>query len=176
VEERMTGLSAQLPALVGVVVGAASSYLATSATERARWKRQTRVRWDEQRAIVYTEYGHAVIRCVALARRVASGRGVGHYPHPLTLDDGRTELSAAEAEREVRWESVLLLGSAEAILAARLWHRTVWTLRRAALGELDTDWSSTLAEAGHRRRAFYEAARRDLGVEGSLPDVGDEGL
>ncbi len=139
----MTGLSAQLPALVGVVVGAASSYLATSAT---------------------------------LARRVASGRGVGHYPHPLTLDEGRTELSAAEAEREVRWESVLLLGSAEAILAARLWHRTVWTLRRAALGELDTNWSSTLAEAGHRRRAFYEAARRDLGVKGSLPDVGDEGL
>ncbi|MFB4318279.1 hypothetical protein [Actinomadura sp. 21ATH] len=99
----MAGLAGQLPVLIGVVVGAASTYLATAATERLRWRRRTQVRWDEQRAIAYTEYGHAVSRCVAVARR----RGVGHFPHPLTFDEGRAELSIAEGEGEVRWESIL---------------------------------------------------------------------
>jgi hypothetical protein len=30
----------QLPVLLGVIVGALGSYLTTSATERARWKRR----------------------------------------------------------------------------------------------------------------------------------------
>ncbi len=172
----MAGIAGQLPTLAGVLIGAGASYLATSATERVRWRRQTDTRWDERRATAYAEYGHSVIRCVVLARQVAAGRGLRGYPHPLTLEEGRLELTTARAEQGVRWESVLLLGESEAIRTGRLWHRTVWRLERIALDEVDGDLEAVLAEAGRQRRAFYEAARRDLGVAGTLPEVGEEGL
>ncbi|WP_157429507.1 hypothetical protein [Actinomadura oligospora] len=94
----------------------------------------------------------------------------------MTLEEGRLELTTARAEQGVRWESVLLLGESEAIRTGRLWHRTVWRLERIALDEVDGDLEAVLAEAGRQRRAFYEAARRDLGVAGTLPEVGEEGL
>ncbi|MFI0450121.1 hypothetical protein [Actinomadura sp. 6N118] len=95
---------------------------------------------------------------------------------PLTVEEGRLELAVARAEQGVCWESVLLLGASEAIQAGRLWHRTAWHLERIALGEVDGDLEAVLAEAGHQRRAFYEAARGDLGVAGILPEVGEAGL
>ncbi|MFC4048404.1 hypothetical protein ACFOY4_01805 [Actinomadura syzygii] len=172
----MAGIASQLPALVGVLVGAGASYLTTAATERARWKRQADTRWDERRAAVYADFGHSVIRCVTLARRIAADRGLRGYPHPLTVEEGRLELTMARAEQGVCWESVLLLGASEAIQAGRLWHRTAWQLERIALGEVDGHLEAVLAEAGHHRRAFYEAAREDLGVAGMLPEVGEAGL
>jgi hypothetical protein len=117
----MAGLSAQLVTLLGVVIGAGSSYLVTAAAERARWRRQTEIRWDERRATVYAEYGHSVIECVNLARRIAAGRGIQGFPHPVSLEDGRTDLSAARSQQGARWESVLLLGSPDAIEAGRRW-------------------------------------------------------
>jgi hypothetical protein len=50
----------QLPTLVGVLIGAAATYGATSLTERARWRRAQAVRWDEKKVNAYAEYANAV--------------------------------------------------------------------------------------------------------------------
>ena len=56
----MSGFTQQLPALIGVVIGASTSYLVGAAIERARWRREQWARWDEKRAQAYAEYSHAV--------------------------------------------------------------------------------------------------------------------
>jgi hypothetical protein len=48
----------QLPALIGVLVGALATYAATSAAERARWRRTQSVRWDDKRLTAYAEDAH----------------------------------------------------------------------------------------------------------------------
>jgi hypothetical protein len=56
----MQALLQQLPTLVGVLVGAAATYVATSTAERSRWRRQQSVRWDIHRYEAYAEYAHAL--------------------------------------------------------------------------------------------------------------------
>jgi hypothetical protein len=65
----------QLPALLGVVVGATGSYLFSDIAERSRWRRQQMVRWDDKRYEAYVSYSHAVKRMVSLAARIAATKG-----------------------------------------------------------------------------------------------------
>lgn len=70
VADFMSGITRQLPALIGVVVGALASYLAGAASERARWRREQSARWDDRRAQAYAEYGYAVnvyVQCLRAA-------------------------------------------------------------------------------------------------------------
>src|SRR6267154_150727 len=50
----------QLPALVGVALGILGTLLVTSVSDRARWKRDQSVRWDQRRLEAYTEYARAI--------------------------------------------------------------------------------------------------------------------
>jgi hypothetical protein len=43
----------QLPALIGVVVGALATWVVTSAAERSKWHRDQSVRWDEKKLTAY---------------------------------------------------------------------------------------------------------------------------
>jgi hypothetical protein len=56
----MASLAEQLPALIGVLLGAGATFGATFATDRARWHREQSVRWDVKRADAYAEYAFAV--------------------------------------------------------------------------------------------------------------------
>lgn len=58
--EELRNLLEQLPALIGVLLGALGTYSVTALTERKRWQRQLTVRWDERRVIAYMEYAHAI--------------------------------------------------------------------------------------------------------------------
>ncbi|MER6519845.1 hypothetical protein ABT246_23695 [Streptomyces sp. NPDC001553] len=42
-------LAGQLLPLVGVALGAVTSFLAVSLNERTKWRRQQSIRWDERR-------------------------------------------------------------------------------------------------------------------------------
>jgi hypothetical protein len=68
----MASLAEQLPALIGVLLGAGATFGATFATDRARWHREQSVRWDVKRA---DEYAFAVKRVISLAVRIAAHRG-----------------------------------------------------------------------------------------------------
>ena len=171
----MSGVVNQLPALIGVVIGALASFMAGAASERARWRREQSARWDDRRAQAYADYGHAVknvyVQCMRAAalRTRQTGGDMADYVEALAA------LSVLTDERTAKWESVLLLGNPQTVAAARTWHRRVWQVERFARGErTDTEqWDALMADVIADRARFYAEARRDLGItSGELPSSG----
>jgi len=151
--------------LIGVVVGALGSFLASSAGERTRWRREQQARWNARRVEAYAEYGHVVKRVYVLCKQL-----VEKSPY-LTEGaaepaDGIPELRRLSAERASKWETVLLLGDARTIAAAREWHRAVWEMERIAFGKPanEEEWHRAFTAAILARIRFHEAARHDLGI------------
>jgi hypothetical protein len=164
----------QLPALIGVMVGAGGSYAATMLNERSRWRRDRQVRWDERRLNAYMEYGDAVKRCYVLACRITAARGFQSPMLPLDPEAGIPELEEASAERARKWEAVLLLGDPATVKAAREWHQIIWHLQAYAYGRRADPavWLRTNSESGAARDRFYGHARRSLDISGGkLPDI-----
>jgi hypothetical protein len=165
----------ELPALLGVVVGALASYLATNAGARSQWIRSQHVRWEEKRVEVYAEYAHAVKTVYELSKRVAATRGFQTTTAPLPLSPGLEDLMHATIERSQVWERLLLLGEPDVVAAAKTWHRAVRRLEEYANGVV-TDpnrWRPAVRAADHARSLFYASARRDLGIgDTSLPKGG----
>lgn len=171
----MSPIVQQLPALIGVIVGALASYLAGAAAERARWRREQSARWDHERAQAYAAYGYAVKNVYVQCRRVAALRTQVADGDPAAYREALAELGKLTDERTARWESVLLLGDPQTIAAARTWHRRVWQVELFARGErTDTDqWDCLMEDVIADRTRFYAAARRDLGIKsGDLPPGG----
>jgi hypothetical protein len=169
----MASVVDQLPALIGVVVGASASYLVSSLTERARWQRQQSARWDIMRAQIYADYGYAVKNVFELCKRIAAYRGLGTRSEPIDPAEALGELGRLATERTAKWESVLLLGNPETIASAREWHRHVWHMELFARGQRSdpTEWTALLKEVAAARTRFYDAVRRDLGVKGGKVPV-----
>ncbi len=76
----------QLPALIGVGVGALVTFATTSLAERTRWRRERDARWDDARMRAYAEYGDAVKKVTHVASRITAGRGFPHSVEPLKPD------------------------------------------------------------------------------------------
>ncbi|WP_329108204.1 hypothetical protein OG792_06205 [Micromonospora sp. NBC_01699] len=162
----MHPLLLQLPALVGVLVGAVATYVATTAQERGRWRRQQSVRWDERRFAAYSDYAHAIKRVTSIAVRLAAKRGVYHDNFWFGGETSDGELILAEEERTTKWEAVLMLGDDAVVAAAREWHQGTLRLMRLAVGEAsDLTWDEAVGSTGQARGRFYTAVRKDLGVK-----------
>jgi hypothetical protein len=171
----MSSVTQQLPALIGVVIGAAGSYLVGTATQRAQWRREQSSRWDEKCAQAYADYSYAVKRLYVQSLRIANFRMEGDISDPIDYDEALTELGKLADERTAKWEIVLLLGSPDTIAAARTWHRHVWQMEFFARGErTDADQYNELREEVDADRAcFYQVARHDLGIlSGEIPRGG----
>ncbi|WP_234391161.1 hypothetical protein [Nocardia suismassiliense] len=156
----------------GVLLGAGATYTATTFTERAKWQRSHDTRWDDKRLIAYMEYANALKRYVRVVYRLAAASGYPTNSEPIDLEDGKQALAEAAADRSVKWETVLLLGSPQAVGAARKWHEAAWKFRSATRGgEVDHDaYYRHYRELTLRRDEFYACARADLGVNsGALP-------
>ena len=167
----MSGIGQQLPALVGVVIGALASFLAGAASERTRWRRERSSRWDERRAQAYADYGYAVKNVYVTSTRAAELRQQGEE-NSAAYHDALAELARLNIERTATWESVLLLGHPDTIAAGRTWHRRIWQVERFARGQrTGTDqWDALHDEVNADRGRFYAAARRDLGITtGDIP-------
>jgi hypothetical protein len=165
----------QLPALIGVVVGSLGSYAVQDLTERRRWKRQRSERWDEKRFETYGRYANALKAQLRVAQRIGASLGFHDVADPLPPVDGLPLLADAESRRATEWESVLLVGDAATIAAARSWHETIWTIELLVRqGTVDAEsWTKAHRLASAARDAFYESARHDLGVAGDPPPSGD---
>jgi hypothetical protein len=156
----------QLPALLGVIVGALLSFVGTSFLDRSRWRRDQLSRWDKDRKIAYSEYAYIVKTLTSHCVRMAAARGVTERFTPVDIETGMEDYKKLSLERSAKWEEVLLLGDDSTIEAARDWHKLVWHLDKFARG-LESDpevFSLTYAEAGKARDRFYECARRDLKI------------
>jgi hypothetical protein len=154
-----------LPALVGVLFGAGATYLSTTATERSRWQRTQSVRWDERRIATYTDYAHSVKHLITVIVRIAAFTKVHPDDDPLDPAEGLPLLAAAGEDRTVKWEAVLMLGSAEVIAAARAWHQSASELQALALKQPSAlTWIEAIEASSQARRGFYTAVRHDLGI------------
>ncbi|MGW8374368.1 hypothetical protein [Streptomyces sp. ODS28] len=163
----MSAFLQQLPALVGVVIGALGSYLAVMHGDRARFRREQRARWEERRLTAYGDYARSLKATVSLLYRVSAHLGNDPHPQPRTPEDAAPSLAEASERRDLAWEQVLLLGSPEVADAARLWARAVERLERfVRTGTRDSpeEWAALLTAQRECRVGFYEAARRDIGL------------
>ena len=157
----------QLPALIGVVVGAGGSYLATSTGARTQWARSERARWEDKRIQVYAEYGHALKRAYELSKRISASRGLPTTAQPTPVEQGLAELSLTSIRGAELWESLLLLGEPSTIAAAKAWHQKIWRMEAFANGQLTdpAEWRKAITAADETRSRFYETARRNLGID-----------
>jgi hypothetical protein len=170
----------QVLVLAGVIVGAAMSYLTSTLTERAKWRRVISTRWDDKRLEAYSIYADAVKAEQRVTLRLANGAGAGSRTLPLAPEEGIPFLADAEGRRATAFEKVLLLGTEETIRLARRWHVAVWNLQhiyqngngttRALTAEGKERFSIEYQQLVHLKDEFHLAARRDLGVSSTLPE------
>ncbi|MCL3996389.1 MULTISPECIES: hypothetical protein [Streptomyces] len=94
---------------------------------------------------------------------------------PLDPEQGLAQLAEAEARRATEWETMLLVGEAETIAAARRWHESVWNVELYARGLKDdpAGWETAVGQMSRARDGFYALARRDLGIIGPPPPSGN---
>jgi hypothetical protein len=162
----MHELLAQIPALIGVVIGVAASYITTSAGARAQWNREQHARSEDRRLDAYAGYAESTSRVYDLCLRLARTRGLPTASGPIPLNTGVDQLTQAATERTQSWYRLQLIGSLAAVTAGREWLDAVWDVEKFAIGDLDSpaEWGEAIDKARRARSAFHEAARRDLGM------------
>ncbi|MCX5208126.1 hypothetical protein OG689_02165 [Kitasatospora sp. NBC_00240] len=163
-------MGAEFVALVGVVVGAGASYLTTALSERARWRRQLEVRWDERRLVAYSDYVGAVKDIVAVANRLAAHRGLTPHATPLEpTERNLADLDDAEVRRIALVETVRLLTDTDTMTAVTELNRCVWHLSSMSSGRSPADpaqWQAGFAAYRSARDEFHRCARATLGIAG----------
>ncbi|MBP5859671.1 hypothetical protein QBA57_03645 [Streptomyces scabiei] len=162
----MSSFVQQLPALLGVVIGAFGSYLVVMRGEQVRFRRERESRWEERRLAVYADWARTVKQSVTLAYRVASHLGNDPHPHPLSPEEAAPLMAEATAARDPSGEALLLLGSPEVVEKARAWVVTVMRMEEFLRGgTLDpAAWQTLLERQRAGRDAYYTAVREDLAL------------
>ncbi|MEU6549400.1 hypothetical protein ABZ915_03790 [Streptomyces sp. NPDC046915] len=162
----MSAFIQQLPALIGVVIGALGSYLAVVRGDRARFRREQAARWEERRLAVYADYARTLKKAVTLTYRVAAHLGNDPHPHPLSPEQAAPLLAEADLARDPAGEALLLLGSPAVVEKARVWVVTAMEMQRF-LRERTHDpeaWQNLLEQQRAGREGYYAAVREDLAL------------
>ncbi|MFH9570935.1 hypothetical protein ACH4MG_10350 [Streptomyces sp. NPDC017454] len=156
----------QLPALIGVVVGALGSYLAVVRSDRARFCRETAARWEERRLAVYADYARTLKTSVTLTYRIAAHLGNDPHPHPLPPREAAPAQAEATLARDPAGEALILLGGPEVVEKARAWVLTVMEMERFLREETrDPEaWQALLERQRAGREGYYTAVRKDLAL------------
>ncbi|MFS4097165.1 hypothetical protein [Streptomyces sp. AF1A] len=167
----MTAFIQQLPALIGVVIGALGSYLAAMRGDQARFRREQAARWEERRLAVYTDYARTLKKAVSLTYRVAAHLGNDPHPHPLSPEEAAPLLAEAELGRDPAGEALLLLGSREVVEKARVWVVTLLEMERFVRQRTrDPEaWRELLERQRAGREGYYAAVREDLALPPGHP-------
>ncbi|MFE1029425.1 hypothetical protein ACFW5I_33590 [Streptomyces sp. NPDC058818] len=162
----MSAFLQQLPALIGVVIGALGSYLAVVRSDRARFRSETAASWEERRLAVYADYARTLKASVTLTYRVAAHLGNDPHPHPLTPEEAAPAQAEATLARDPAGEALLLLGSSDVVEKARAWVVTVLEMERFLReGTRDPDaWRALLERQRAGREGYYTAVREDLAL------------
>ncbi|AJE41468.1 hypothetical protein [Streptomyces nodosus] len=157
-------MATQIITLVGVLIGALTSYLATAIAERAKFRRLIATRWDERKLDTYIEY----VSCIKTIQRAAMDAGRARDQRK-DASDALAEMEESENRRSVLFETFVLLSNEKAATAAHTVNQRTWELLGMAripssgMAELR---SIPLVEA---LNVLHEAARSDLTISGHAP-------
>lgn len=162
----MSAFIQQLPALIGVVIGALGSYVAVVRGDQVRFRREQAARWEERRLTVYADYAQSVKKTVTVTYRVAAKAGVDPHPDPLTLEEAQPLLADATTRRDPSGEALIMLGSRTVVEKARAWVVTAMEMERFVReGRDDREaWQALLERQRAGREGYYAAVRDDLGL------------
>jgi hypothetical protein len=152
----VSALIQQLPALIGVIIGALGSYLAVMRGDQARFRREQEARWEERRLVAYTDYALSLKTTVTLTRRVASHLGNDPHPQPLTPTEAASHLAEATDVRSSSGEALLMLGTPEVVQEAHGWAVTVSDLEHSVHTRSCTSetWSALLEQQRTARESY----------------------
>ncbi|MEV7395265.1 hypothetical protein [Streptomyces sp. NPDC091215] len=167
----MSAFLQQIPALIGVVVGALGSYRAVVFGDRARFRREQMTRWEDRRLTAYTEYAKSLKAMISVLFRVSAHFGNDPHPQPLASTEANPRLASASEARDQVWEMMLLLAAPGVVDVAHAWARTIAEMERFvqdATHDPDT-WSALLGNQRVARERFYAAARRDVALPTGHP-------
>lgn len=162
----MSAFMQQLPALIGVVIGALGSYLAVVRGDRARFRHEQAARWEERRFAVYADYARTLKKSVTVAYRLAAHFRIDPHPHPLTPEEAEPLLAEATIARDPAGEALILLGSPAVVEKARTWVVLVMEMERYLReGQRDpATWQALLERQRAGREGYYAAVREDLAL------------
>ncbi|UYQ63206.1 hypothetical protein [Streptomyces peucetius] len=146
----------QIVTLVGVLIGALTSFLATSMAERARHQRAMTTRWDERKLDTYIEYASCVKEISSTAKR-ARQAVAGTETHTEYF----AAMEAAELRRSVLFETLVLLASPAAIKAAHEVNLVLW---QEEIATRNNDGMPVQGDLVALMNAYHEQARIDLGI------------
>ncbi|MGV9883796.1 hypothetical protein [Streptomyces sp. NPDC003006] len=159
-------MASQIITLIGVLLGAVTSFFATSLAERAKFRQTLATRWDERKLDTYIEY----ISCVKGANRGAK-QALEAYERGENTAELLAEMDAAEARRSVVFEGFVLLVDDAASEAAATVNERLWALLRCARdpagasAAVRRELSPSLIEA---LNGLHKAARSDLAIGKTL--------
>ena len=163
----MDVLLAQLPAMIGVLIGVVSTLATTALTDAARWRREQRVRFDQRLLDVSAEYAAAIREMVQTLASVTAHVRQATTPPSLTPEQGKSILDAANRRRMLAWESLCLVADDATVKAgSELWSaasRLEYATRDLATFNPD-DWEPLDRVVRAKQREFYQAVRRSLAI------------
>jgi hypothetical protein len=167
----MSAFIQQLPALIGVVIGALGSYLAIVRGEQVRFRRERTARWEERRLTVYTDYARCLKRTITLTYRIAAHLGNDPHPYPLSPEEAAPLLAEAADAGDPAGEALLLLGTPDVVEKARTWVVVAMEMERFLRGRTHDPeaWQALLARQRAGREAYYAAVREDLALTAGHP-------
>nr|WP_202457253.1 MULTISPECIES: hypothetical protein [unclassified Streptomyces] len=164
------GTGEQLVTVGAVLLGALSTHATNYLMERSRNRHQLLTRWDDRKVEAYGAYVDAAKARVAHAVRLYEFREHGRHTE-WSEQELRADLADAGRTWGSAFERVMLLGGDDAIEAGHDLNALIAEIDWQATGRI----TGTLAEWRDRNRAafraindFHEAARRDLGIQGSV--------
>ncbi|WP_431044213.1 hypothetical protein ACQUSR_21465 [Streptomyces sp. P1-3] len=162
----MSAFIQQLPALIGVVIGALGSYVAIMRGDQARFRRERAARWEERRLTAYADYARSLKKSVTLTYRVAAHLGNDPHPHPLSPEEAAPHLAAATDARDPAGEALLMLGALDVVERAREWVVAVMDMEAFLREQTHSPetWSALLQRQRDARERYYAAVRRDLAL------------
>lgn len=164
-------LATQALTIVGVLVGALSTYAASYLVERSKDRRGLMLRWDDRKLDTYVSYV-ARVRDVIYAAVLLFEAREGLRSIDKTVDRLTLDLVDAERSRAVLFEQLVMLGGVAVVDAGHELNKAVLAIdwRARALTEGDVpDWRALHVRAFQLINEFHNAARTDLGVIGELP-------
>ncbi|OLZ70932.1 hypothetical protein AV521_13100 [Streptomyces sp. IMTB 2501] len=156
----------QIVTLVGVLVGALTSYLSVTVAERTRHRRSMATRWDERKLNAYVEYATCVKEVVGVAKsaRRAEEGSEAHKEFMAAMEEG-------ELRRSALFETLMLLAAPPAIEAAHVINVALWErLDRAR--RHDPPSVADVDEFHELLNTYHDRAREDLGISNDSWQIG----
>jgi hypothetical protein len=162
----------QVFTLVGVVLGAASSFITTTLLERGKYRREKAVRWDAPSLQAFSDYLKAVAGMARMAGQAAGHRGSDGNAASRDLTEALRLMEEREDDRAIAFERVRLVADKATIDAACRLNNAAWEMEWLASGRKDGSagaWQAATQKYLCALDAFHDASRDRLSM--LVPDV-----